>query len=197
MSARRRWPYVAWVACLHEWPFGGSVITCSRNNERLILSSYLHPRLLSSSVTTYRPFVLLPFQPAFRSPDALWPFDLSSRARTARFSFSFFFLFFPSFLLLLLLLRQFILCVFVYYFLCPLFQQHFVVVPVDGETIDRERTRCIRVAPRGLSRPLPPRETRKIRISVGQVRRGKLRPGGRTARNLSPRPSNLLTASNK
>ena len=94
MSARRRWPYVAWVACLHEWPFGGSVITCSRNNERLILSSYLHPRLLSSSVTTYRPFVLLPFQPAFRSPDALWLFDLSSRARTARFSFSFFFLFF-------------------------------------------------------------------------------------------------------
>jgi len=47
--------------------FRGSVITCSRNNGRLILSSWLLPSCTPSLpqalvVATYRPFVLLLFQ---------------------------------------------------------------------------------------------------------------------------------------
>ena len=81
-----RSPYVAWVACLHEWPFGASVITCSRNNERLILSSYHHSRLLSSSVATYRPFVLCcPFNRSWHT--VLW-FALPHTLYTMYFFFS-------------------------------------------------------------------------------------------------------------
>ena len=81
-----RSPYVAWVACLHEWPFGASVITCSRNNERLILSSYYHSRLLSSSVATYRPFVLCcPFNRSWHT--VLW-FALPHTLYTIYFFFS-------------------------------------------------------------------------------------------------------------
>lgn len=152
----------------------GSVITCSRNNERLILSSYLSSSLLSSSATTYRPFVLLPFQPAVAQPRTG---PLIALARIFFFS-SFFPPSFPRFVFP------------VYYFLCPLSRQHFVV---DGEQLINFTPAFAFAAPSSAS-PFAPWK-RKIRISVGQVRRGKRRPAAEGSN--SRRLSNLLTASYK
>lgn len=171
----RRWPYVAWVACLYEWPFGGSVITCSRNNERLILSSYLHSRLLSSSVTTYRPFVLLAFQPVRSHARVLW---FNSRVHVCYICISFFYF-------LLLLLLQFIL------YFCLLFP-----LPIVSTTF------CRRTGEQSICRvafALHPALTARANEDKDLCRTGEAWEAEARSRGFefSPRPSNLLTASYK
>lgn len=151
----------------------GCVITCSRNNERLILSSYLQS--LFSFLRQSR-LIDLSFCCLF-SP--LWPhgsFDCEYLVHTYFFFLRLSFIIFPFFLFIFFFFYY-------YYFLCPLSRQHFVV---DGEQWLIPRQGCIRCTLAV--------ET-EIRISVGQVRRGKRRSAKRGFE--SRRPSNILTASYK